>query len=77
MSMENKIDSRERLVDEVSESTHFSSTRARKFFTMRDDGNLTGNGEGVGWLASCVYDGKVMYEHLGFDDAYKLRGVLG
>jgi len=38
---------------------------------MRDDGNLTGNGEGTGWLVSRVYDGKVMYEHLGFDDAYK------
>jgi len=32
MSMENKIDSRELLVDEVSESTHFSHVRARKFF---------------------------------------------
>ena len=71
MSMENKIDSRELLIDEVSESTHFSHVRARKFFTMRDDGNLTGNGEGTGWLVYRVYDGKVMHEHLGFDDAYK------
>jgi hypothetical protein len=71
MSMENKIDSRERLVDEVSESTHFSSTRARKFFAMRDAAGLIYNGSDGSWLVSRVYDGKVMYEHLGFDDAYK------
>ena len=74
MSMENKIDSRERLLDEVSESTYFSSTRARRFFTMRDDGNLLGRGEG-GWLVSfCVYDGKVMCEHLGFSMANEYEG---
>jgi hypothetical protein len=71
MSMENKIDSRERLVDEVSESTHFSSARARKFFAMRDAAGLIYNGSDGSWLVSRVYDGKVMYEHLGFDDAYK------
>jgi hypothetical protein len=71
MSMENKIDSRERLVDEVSESTYFSSARARKFFAMRDAAGLIYNGSDGSWLVSRVYDGKVMYEHLGFDDAYK------
>ena len=70
MSMENKIDSRERLVDEVSESTYFSSTRARRFFAMRDSADLAGHGVDNSWLASCVYDGKVMYEHLGFSGAY-------
>jgi hypothetical protein len=66
MSMENKIDSRERLVDEVSESTYFSSVRARKFFAMRDAAGLADNGSDNSWLVSRVYDGKVMYEHLGF-----------
>lgn len=76
MSMENKIDSRERLLDEVSESTYFSSTRARKFFTMRDAAGLIDNGSDSSWLVSRVYDGKVMYEHLGFDDAYKYEESL-
>ena len=71
MSMENKIDSRERLVDEVSESTYFSSTRARKFFTMRDAAGLIDNVSDSSWLVSRVYDGKVMYEHLGFNAAYE------
>jgi hypothetical protein len=71
MSMENKIDSRERLLDEVVESTHFSHIRARKFFAMRDAASLIDNGSDGSWLVSRVYDGKVMYEHLGFDEAYK------
>ena len=62
MSMENKIDSRELLIDEVSESTHFSSIRARKFFTMRDAAGLIDNVSDSSWLVSRVYDGKVMYE---------------
>ena len=77
MSMENKIDSRERLVDEVSESTHFSSTRARKFFAMRDAAGLIYNGSDGSWLVSRVYDGKVMYEHLGFSGAYSYEESWG
>ena len=70
MSMENEIDSRELLIDEVSESTYFSSVRSRRFFAMRDSADLAGHGVDNSWLASCVYDGKVMYEHLGFSGAY-------
>jgi hypothetical protein len=77
MSMENKIDSRELLIDEVSESTYFSSVRSRRFFAMRDSADLAGHGVDNSWLASCVYDGKVMYEHLGFSGAYSYEESWG
>lgn len=71
MSMENKIDSRELLIDEVSESTHFSHVRVRKFFAMRDAAGLVDNVSDGSWLVSRVYDGNAMYEHLGFNAAYE------
>ena len=77
MSMENKIDSRERLLDEVSESTYFSHVRVRRFFTMRDAADLKGEGADNAWLMTMVYDGKVMYEHLGFDSAYAYEESWG
>lgn len=71
MSIENKIDSRERMVQEIADSTHVSTTRARKFFTMRDAGDLMGRGVDNAWLACAEYDGKLVYEQFGFDNAHQ------
>ena len=71
MSIENKIDSRERMVEEIADSTHFSSTRARRLFTMRDTGDLMGRGVDNAWLVCAEYGGKLVYEQFGFDNAHE------